>query len=118
MLCKFSKIINDLKAIDLQIDESSFTGEPNPVRKVTTVMTNVEIKTNHLHDIKNVAFMGTLVRCGKAKVKCLRCVIFIYRNFLFFKGIVIATGTNSEFGDLFKMMQAEEVSIFLIYPYK
>ncbi|KAG1936626.1 calcium-transporting ATPase type 2C [Pimephales promelas] len=34
--------------------------------------------------------MGTLVRCGKAK------------------GIVIGTGENSEFGEVFKMMQAEE----------
>lgn len=77
------------EAIDVQIDESSFTGEPNPVRKVTSTMSRVD-STSHFHDIKNVAFMGTLLRCGKAK------------------GIVIATGTNSEFGDLFKMMQAEE----------
>jgi len=27
-----------------------------------------------------------------------------------FQGIVIGTGENSEFGEVFKMMQAEEVS--------
>lgn len=27
----------------------------------------------------------------------------------FFQGIVIGTGENSEFGEVFKMMQAEEV---------
>lgn len=39
-----------------------------------------------------VAFMGTLVRCGRGK------------------GIVIETGMNSQFGELFTMMQEEEVS--------
>lgn len=29
--------------------------------------------------------------------------------FFFFQGIVIGTGENSEFGEVFKMMQAEEV---------
>lgn len=38
-----------------------------------------------------VAFMGTLVRCGRGK------------------GIVIETGMNSQFGELFTMMQEEEV---------
>uniref|UniRef100_A0A915IG71 P-type Ca(2+) transporter n=1 Tax=Romanomermis culicivorax TaxID=13658 RepID=A0A915IG71_ROMCU len=56
-----------VEAIDMQIDESSFTGEPNPVRKVTSTMSKVA-STNHFHDIKNIAFMGTLLRCGKARV--------------------------------------------------
>lgn len=58
------------EAIDLQIDESSFTGEPDPAVKVETVLHRV-VSTNHIHDMKNVAFMGTLVRCGKAKVMLL-----------------------------------------------
>jgi len=31
-----------------------------------------------------------------------------------FEGIVIGTGENSEFGEIFKMMQAEEVSFSLV----
>jgi len=40
--------------------------------------------------MKNIAFMGTLVRCGNGK------------------GIVVNTGEKSEFGELFKLMQSEE----------
>lgn len=32
------------------------------------------------------------------------------------QGIVIGTGENSEFGEVFKMMQAEEVSLLLVTP--
>ncbi|MBN3305544.1 AT2C1 ATPase, partial [Amia calva] len=76
------------KAADLSIDESSLTGETSPCGKSTApqpAATNGDITSR-----SNVAFMGTLVRCGKAK------------------GIVIGTGENSEFGEVFKMMQAEE----------
>lgn len=40
--------------------------------------------------MQNVAFLGTLVRCGNGK------------------GIVVSTGEQSEFGEVFKMMQEEE----------
>ncbi|XP_066547470.1 calcium-transporting ATPase type 2C member 1 isoform X2 [Amia ocellicauda] len=76
------------EAADLSIDESSLTGETSPCGKSTApqpAATNGDITSR-----SNVAFMGTLVRCGKAK------------------GIVIGTGENSEFGEVFKMMQAEE----------
>ncbi|KAJ8790777.1 hypothetical protein J1605_021205 [Eschrichtius robustus] len=76
------------KAVDLSIDESSLTGETTPCSKVTApqpAATNGDLASR-----SNIAFMGTLVRCGKAK------------------GIVIGTGENSEFGEVFKMMQAEE----------
>ncbi|XP_073916335.1 calcium-transporting ATPase type 2C member 1-like [Castor canadensis] len=76
------------KAVDLSVDESSLTGETTPCSKVTApqpAATNGDLTTR-----SNIAFMGTLVRCGKAK------------------GIVIGTGENSEFGEVFKMMQAEE----------
>ncbi|VEL10951.1 unnamed protein product [Protopolystoma xenopodis] len=43
------------------------------------------------HDLKNIAFMGTLVTSGNAR------------------GLVIATGSHSEFGEVFKLMQSEEV---------
>ncbi|XP_031199462.1 calcium-transporting ATPase type 2C member 1 isoform X1 [Mastomys coucha] len=76
------------EAVDLSIDESSLTGETAPCSKVTApqpAATNGDLASR-----SNIAFMGTLVRCGKAK------------------GIVIGTGENSEFGEVFKMMQAEE----------
>uniref|UniRef100_A0A8I6B5G9 Calcium-transporting ATPase n=1 Tax=Rattus norvegicus TaxID=10116 RepID=A0A8I6B5G9_RAT len=76
------------EAVDLSIDESSLTGETTPCSKVTApqpAATNGDLASR-----SNIAFMGTLVRCGKAK------------------GIVIGTGENSEFGEVFKMMQAEE----------
>ncbi|XP_035991501.1 calcium-transporting ATPase type 2C member 1 isoform X2 [Fundulus heteroclitus] len=77
-----------VEASDLSIDESSLTGETHPSTKTTApqpASSNGDISSR-----SNVAFMGTLVRCGKAK------------------GIVIGTGENSEFGEVFKMMQAEE----------
>uniref|UniRef100_A0A0C9RCC7 Calcium-transporting ATPase n=1 Tax=Fopius arisanus TaxID=64838 RepID=A0A0C9RCC7_9HYME len=74
------------EAIDLAIDESSFTGETEPSRKSTSPL----LKSNGHTSKKNIAFMGTLVRCGNGK------------------GIVINTGEKSEFGEVFTMMMAEE----------
>jgi Ca2+-transporting ATPase len=52
------------EAIDLSIDESSFTGETEPLRKISEpAMYNADGSS-----VKNVAFMGTLVRCGTGKV--------------------------------------------------
>ncbi|XP_043937408.1 calcium-transporting ATPase type 2C member 2 [Protopterus annectens] len=75
-----------IEAIDLLVDESSFTGETEPCSKTDATLTEAGDLTSH----HNVAFMGTLVRCGRGK------------------GIVTATGENSQFGEVFKMMQAEE----------
>ncbi|XP_050397748.2 calcium-transporting ATPase type 2C member 1 isoform X2 [Patella vulgata] len=75
-------------AVDMSIDESSFTGETQPVTKQTSVLN--KNNANGISSRKNIAFMGTLVRCGRGR------------------GIVIGTGENSEFGEIFKMMQAEE----------
>ncbi|CAG4946621.1 unnamed protein product [Parnassius apollo] len=71
---------------DLAIDESSFTGETEPA--VKSVLPNKAAAGRVNKD--NIAFLGTLVRCGNAK------------------GIVVSTGERSEFGDIFRMMQAEE----------
>ncbi|XP_011876374.1 PREDICTED: calcium-transporting ATPase type 2C member 1 isoform X1 [Vollenhovia emeryi] len=78
--------IRIFEAIDLAIDESSFTGETEPAQKLTAPL----LKTNGLTSKRNIAFMGTLVRCGNGK------------------GIVVNTGEKSEFGEVFTMMQAEE----------
>lgn len=50
---------------DLAIDESSFTGETEPSIKDTQVV----LKPNGHTTMKNIAFMGTLVRCGNGKVR-------------------------------------------------
>lgn len=57
------------KSVDLSIDESSLTGETAPCSKSTApqpAATNGDLTSR-----SNIAFMGTLVRCGKAKVKSL-----------------------------------------------
>ncbi|XP_014260300.1 calcium-transporting ATPase type 2C member 1 isoform X1 [Cimex lectularius] len=74
------------EAIDLAIDESSFTGETEAAVKNTAPV----LKLNGHTSMTNIAFMGTLVRCGNGK------------------GIVVNTGEKSEFGEVFKMMQSEE----------
>ncbi len=56
-----------LQAFDLAIDESSFTGETEPASKQVDV--NNGSKRNHISQRDNVAFMGTLVRCGNGKVR-------------------------------------------------
>lgn len=54
-------------SIDLSIDESSFTGETEPSKKSTEIVLNNGQHKNH-STMKNIAFMGTLVRCGSGKV--------------------------------------------------
>lgn len=76
------------EAVDLEIDESSFTGETEPSMKAVTAISSS--KANGISSRKNCAFMGTLVCSGHGK------------------GIVIGTGESSEFGEVFKMMQTEE----------
>nr|XP_031313823.1 calcium-transporting ATPase type 2C member 2 isoform X4 [Camelus dromedarius] len=71
---------------DLLVDESSFTGEAEPSSKTDTPLTG----EGDLTTLSNIVFMGTLVQCGKGK------------------GVVIGTGERSQFGEVFKMMQAEE----------
>jgi Ca2+-transporting ATPase len=79
------------ESVDLSIDESSFTGETEPAKKSSDVLSHIQGSGKHNHStMRNIAFMGTLVRGGTGK------------------GIVVSTGEQSEFGEVFKMMQAEE----------
>ncbi|XP_033700176.1 calcium-transporting ATPase type 2C member 2 isoform X3 [Tursiops truncatus] len=71
---------------DLLVDESSFTGEAEPSSKTDTPLTG----GGDLTTLSNIVFMGTLVQYGKGQ------------------GVVIGTGERSQFGEVFKMMQAEE----------
>uniref|UniRef100_A0A8D2E0Z9 Calcium-transporting ATPase n=1 Tax=Sciurus vulgaris TaxID=55149 RepID=A0A8D2E0Z9_SCIVU len=70
----------------LLVDESSFTGEAEPCSKTDSPLAGEA----DLSSPSNIVFMGTLVRCGKGQ------------------GIVIGTGEKSQFGEVFRMMQAEE----------
>ncbi|KAH3774983.1 calcium-transporting ATPase type 2C member 1-like [Dreissena polymorpha] len=79
-----------IEAKDLAVDESSFTGETNPTNKMSASIPSGNGTNNGITHRSNIAFMGTLVRCGRGL------------------GIVIGTGHNSEFGEIFKMMQSEE----------
>ena len=60
-----------LQTVDLQVDESSFTGEAEPATKFTSTLNE---KTSGISARRNLGFMGTLVRCGRGKV-CLKPVI-------------------------------------------
>ncbi|NXS53880.1 AT2C2 ATPase, partial [Brachypteracias leptosomus] len=75
-----------IEVTDLLVDESSFTGEAEPCNKTDSVL----LEARDMTMLSNVVFMGTLVRYGKGK------------------GVVIGTGENSQFGEVFRMMQAEE----------
>ncbi|KAJ3415912.1 High affinity Ca2+/Mn2+ P-type ATPase-like protein [Chytridiales sp. JEL 0842] len=78
-----------ITAIDLEIDESSLTGENKPCKKHHQVIEtyNEELP---LAERKNIAFMGTLIRHGRGT------------------GIVIGIGKDTEFGAVFKMMKEIE----------
>ena len=58
--------------------------------------------------------MGTFVCSGHGKVYKSRGSSSIYIIFII-QGIVTGTGENSEFGNVFKMMQSEEVNIYILY---
>lgn len=76
-------------AVQLQIDESSLTGENRPVVKTAEPVDDSKwpapsvIPVNERH---SCAFMGTLVRDGRGS------------------GVVIGTGKSTEFGNVFTMM--------------
>lgn len=77
-----------LKAVHLMIDESALTGETDPVEKHSETLdknAGSGISTRF-----NIAFMGTLVTAGKGI------------------GIVVGTGHDTEFGQIFVMMNSLE----------
>ncbi|MEM4567628.1 MAG: cation-translocating P-type ATPase [Sulfolobales archaeon] len=77
-----------IEAINLDVDEASLTGESTPVAKVADITLPPETIVG---DRKNMVFMGTYVVRGKGKA------------------VVTATGMNTEFGKITKMVvEAEE----------
>jgi len=83
--------IRIIDSIDLEIDESSLTGETEARKKNADTCQFEGGRANGqpvaLADRTCMAYMGTLVRNGRGS------------------GIVIATGTETEFGIIFSMMQ-------------
>ncbi|MGQ4914663.1 MAG: calcium-translocating P-type ATPase, SERCA-type [Candidatus Asgardarchaeia archaeon] len=75
-----------MESVNLQINESSLTGESQPASKTAQVL-----KGHHtLGEQRNMAFMGTIVTAGRGK------------------GIVVATGNNTEIGKIAKFVQEAE----------
>jgi Ca2+-transporting ATPase len=82
--------IRIISAVDLEIDESSLTGETHARRKsAEPCRSGVDAGTDPvaLADRTCVAYMGTLVRNGRGN------------------GVVVATGNQTEFGIVFEMMR-------------
>ena len=73
---------------DFAVDESSLTGELEPILKSSETLGRKEnISTS---EMINMAFMGTMVVAGRAK------------------GLVTATADRTQFGQVFQMMSEEE----------
>lgn len=76
-----------IESINLKINEASLTGESQAIDKITHVLETDDLP---LGDKINMAFKGTFVTYGRGT------------------GMVIATGMQTEFGRIAKMLQEEE----------
>jgi P-type Ca2+ transporter type 2C len=76
-----------LSTVNLKVEEASLTGESVPVEKHAAVVLDKEIP---LGDRKNSAFMSTMVTYGRGK------------------GLVTATGMNTQIGLIAEMIQSYE----------
>ncbi|MGQ9676820.1 MAG: cation-translocating P-type ATPase [Chloroflexota bacterium] len=76
-----------VEAVNLQANEASLTGESVPVNKDADTVLD---PATPLGDLKNSAFMGTVVTRGRGK------------------GIVTATGMHTQIGEIAEMLQAFE----------
>ncbi|GAJ15344.1 unnamed protein product, partial [marine sediment metagenome] len=72
------------KIIDIKVQEAILTGESEPVEKNNTVLEQDKIS---LGDRENMTFMGTTIISGRGE------------------GIVIATGMNTEMGEIAGMLE-------------
>ena len=78
-----------IEAFNLNIDESALTGESVPAEKTDQKMEEVDLS---IGDRLNMGFKSTLVTNGRAK------------------GIVVATGMQTEIGLIARMLQEDEVA--------
>lgn len=77
-----------INAVDLEVDESSLTGETKPMRKdIQPTYRGMGDAVVPISDRKNICFMGTLVRSGNGL------------------GVVVGTGKETEFGEIWLMMK-------------
>ena len=76
-----------LESINLQVEEAALTGESLPIEKNTAPLANGQLG---IGDQKNMAYAGTAVTYGRGRA------------------VVVATGMNTEFGKIAKMLQTVE----------
>ena len=76
-----------LEAINLQVDEAALTGESVAVEKDTAVCRDASLAPG---DRKNLTYAGTVATYGRGRA------------------IVVATGMNTEFGKIARMLQTVE----------
>jgi len=78
-----------VEAVNLRMDEAPLTGESTPVDKITDPLP----EETPVPDRKNMAFSGTTVVYGRGK------------------GVVVATGMDTEFGKIAAMVQEVEEEV-------
>jgi Ca2+-transporting ATPase len=78
-----------IEAINLQAEEAALTGESIPVEKHTAPINERELAVG---DRRNMAYVGTSVTYGRGRA------------------IVVATGVNTEFGEIARMLESVQTS--------
>ena len=80
-----------IESINLQVDESAFTGESLPAEKDSSIVLSSDDVA--IGDKSNMAFMSTLATYGRGS------------------GIVVSTGMDTEIGKIAKMLDTENYNI-------